>query len=178
MRDGLTLQIPSLIEGTDFCYALPAKVIAMSGIDKMDVNPNLKKIFSKKTYEYIQMHIQLSQHATGFAAKLEQNFDFQKLQAAQTAKETFEAGGLGLDLPEIQIKLSEIKKGLNFLDLLSKNKIISSKSEARRVIANKGLKIDNVVVVDENIKIVLSDFKNNVLKISYGKKKHYLIKII
>ncbi|MDA9624889.1 tyrosine--tRNA ligase [Candidatus Pelagibacter bacterium] len=99
-------------------------------------------------------------------------------KAAQTAKETFEAGGLGLDLPEIQIKLSEIKKGLNFLDLLSKNKIISSKSEARRVIANKGLKIDNVVVVDENIKIVLSDFKNNVLKISYGKKKHYLIKII
>ena len=99
-------------------------------------------------------------------------------KAAQTAKETFEAGGLGLDLPEIQIKLSEIKKGLNFLYLLSKNKIISSKSEARRVIANKGLKIDNVVVVDENIKIVLSDFKNNVLKISYGKKKHYLIKII
>ena len=27
---------------------------------------------------------------------------------------------------------------------------MSSKSEARRAIANKGLKIDNVVVVDEN----------------------------
>lgn len=59
----------------------------MIGVEKVDVNPNLKIIFSKKTYEFIQMHIQLSQHATGFAAKLEQNFDFQKLQAAQTAKE-------------------------------------------------------------------------------------------
>ena len=69
-------------------------------------------------------------------------------KAEQTAKETFEGGGLGVDLPEIQIKSSKINKGINFLDFLSENKIMSSKSEARRAIANKGVKIDNVVVVD------------------------------
>ena len=99
-------------------------------------------------------------------------------KAEQTAKETFEGGGLGVDLPEIQIKSSEINKGINFLDFLSENKIMSSKSEARRAIANKGVKIDNVVVVDENKTLKPTDFKEKILKISYGKKKHYIIKII
>jgi tyrosyl-tRNA synthetase len=99
-------------------------------------------------------------------------------KAEQTAKETFEGGGLGIDLPEIQIKSSKINKGINFLDFLSENKIMSSKSEARRAIANKGVKIDNVVVVDENKTLKPNDFKEKILKISYGKKKHYIIKII
>ena len=99
-------------------------------------------------------------------------------KAEQTAKETFEGGGLGSDLPEIKIKSSEINLGINLLDFLSKSKIMSSKSEARRVIENKGLKIDNVTVIDENRILKTTDFKENVLKISYGKKKHYLIKII
>ena len=99
-------------------------------------------------------------------------------KAEETAKETFEGGGLGLDLPEIQIKSSEINKGIHFLDFLSKSKIMSSKSEARRTIANKGFKINNIIVLDENKILQLVDFKEKVLKISYGKKKHYIIKII
>ena len=39
-------------------------------------------------------------------------------KAEQTAKETFEKGGLGVNLPEIQIKSSEINKGINFLEFL------------------------------------------------------------
>ena len=99
-------------------------------------------------------------------------------KAEETAKKTFQDGGVGLDLPEIEIKSDEIKKGINFLDFLSNNRIVSSKSEARRVMANKGLKIDNIVVIDENKILQLNDFKKNILKLSYGKKKHYLIKII
>ena len=99
-------------------------------------------------------------------------------KAEETAKETFQGGGLGADLPEIKIKSNEIKKGINFLDFLSINQIMSSKSEARRAIANKGLKINNIIVADENKILQLDDFKNNILKLSYGKKKHYLIKII
>ena len=99
-------------------------------------------------------------------------------KAKQTAKETFETGGVGSELPEIKIKFNEINKGIGLLDFLSVNNIMSSKSEARRAIENKGLKIDNVVVADENKILNLNDFKKNILKISYGKKKHYLIKII
>ena len=99
-------------------------------------------------------------------------------KAERTAKETFEGSGLGADLPEIKIKLNEINKGIDLLDFLSKNEILTSKSEARRAIANKGLKINNIVINDESRKIHLGDFKEKILKISYGKKKHYLIKII
>ena len=99
-------------------------------------------------------------------------------KAEQTAKETFEGSGLSADLPEIKIKFKEIENGISILDFISSNKILSSKSEARRAISNKGFKINDVVIEDEKKILQLKDFKNNILKLSYGKKKHYLIKII
>ncbi len=98
--------------------------------------------------------------------------------AEKTAKATFEGQGLGVGLPEINVHIKEIEKGLDLIDFLSKNKIMSSKSEARRVIANKGLKINNLLVSDERKKLFVNDFKNKILKISFGKKKHYQVKII
>ena len=99
-------------------------------------------------------------------------------KAEQTAKKTFQENELSLDLPTIKIKSTDVNQGISLLDFLSKNKIMSSKSEARRAIANKGIKIDNIIVVNENKKLQQVDFKKKVLKISYGKKKHYLVKII
>ncbi len=99
-------------------------------------------------------------------------------KAEKTARETFESGGIGKDLPEFIIKKSEIKAGIKVLDILSLNKITSSKSEARRAIKNKGIKINNIVLSDDNKSINLNDFQGkNVLKISFGKKKHFLLKI-
>ena len=98
--------------------------------------------------------------------------------AEQTAKDTFQSGGLGANLPEIKIKLNELKKGLSILDFIANNKILSSKSEARRAIANKGFKIDDVVIHDDKKILKLKDFKSNTFKLSYGKKKHFLVKII
>ena len=98
-------------------------------------------------------------------------------KAEKTAKDTFETGGLGSDLPEIKIKLNEIKKGINILDLIANNKILSSKSEARRAISNKGFKINGLIVDNDKKIIQLKDFENKILKLSYGKKKHFLVKI-
>ena len=99
-------------------------------------------------------------------------------KAEKTARDTFKKGGIGFHLPEIKIKLRDIKKGINFLDFIAKNKILSSKNEVRRAIENKGLKINDIVVIDEKKILQLKDFKNKALKLSYGKKKHYLVKII
>ena len=99
-------------------------------------------------------------------------------KAELTARETFKGSGLGSDLPEIKIKSLDINKGISLLDLITNNKIMSSKSEVRRAIINRGIKIDNVIVQDDKKFILKEDFKNNVLKISHGKKKHYLIKIV
>ena len=100
------------------------------------------------------------------------------VKAEKTAQKTFAEGGIGSNLPEIKVSSQEIKKGIKVLDFLAKNRILSSKSEARRAIANKGLKIDNIVIEDEKKILNKEDFSKNQLKLSFGKKKHYLIKII
>ena len=99
-------------------------------------------------------------------------------KAEQTAKETFSGGGLGVDLPIIKVKIKEIENGIHLLDFLSSNNITSSKSEARRIIANNGLRINNILVNNDKRILKLNDFKDKFLKISFGKKKHYQIKII
>ena len=47
------------------------------------------------------------------------------------------------------------------MDFIAENKILPSKSEARRIISNKGFKIDNIVIEDEKRIIKLKDFKKN-----------------
>ena len=99
------------------------------------------------------------------------------LKALETAKKTF-AGGSGDELPVIKIKKDQINNGLNIIDLSIKTNLFSSKSEIRRTIKNSGLKINNSTVTDENLAINVSDFEDDVLKLSHGKKNHVLIKII
>ena len=81
-------------------------------------------------------------------------------KASRTARNTFERGALASGLPEINIKKDEIKNGVNIIDLIANNKILSSKSEARRVIANKGLKLNDKVIEDEKKIIQIKDFEN------------------
>tara|TARA_A100001015_G_C15038710_1_gene738055 strand:+ start:2605 stop:3843 length:1239 start_codon:yes stop_codon:yes gene_type:complete len=97
-------------------------------------------------------------------------------KAEMTAKETFEGSGISKNLPEIKLDLDEIKLGVNILDLLTKSNIMQSKSEARRAILNKGLKINDKTINNEKLIINLNDFKQQICKISFGKKKHFLIK--
>ncbi len=100
-------------------------------------------------------------------------------QSESTAKETFQGSGVSKNLPEIEISLSELENGVNILELLSKNNIVSSKSEARRAIKGNGIKINEKLILDEKKIINKNDLtENNFIKISYGKKKHFLIKII
>ena len=97
----------------------------------------------------------------------------------KTARETFHGSGLGKNLPEFKINKPQLKNGINVLDLLSSNNIVSSKSEARRAIRGNSIKINNELVVDEKKIINEDDLGNNKnIKISFGKKKHFIIKVI
>jgi len=99
------------------------------------------------------------------------------LEAEKTAKETFDGSGVGKNLPEIKINKKLIDQGISILDLISNNKIFSSKSEARRAMQEKGIKINDKLETDEKRIIKFNDFINSeYLKISHGKKRHYLIK--
>ncbi len=141
---------------------------------KMFTDLKLNKIEELKNENINQLKIILANEATSML-----HGKSAAVKAEKTAKETFESGGFGTNLPEIKIKKNDLEHGIKILDLLSANKIMSSKSEARRAIKSNALKINNEIVAEENKLIQLSDFNNEkILKISFGKKKHYLLKII
>ena len=55
---------------------------------------------------------------------------------------------------------------------------MTSKSEARRAIKNNGIKINDFLINDEKKIINLNDFINeSYMKLSYGKKKHYIFNL-
>ena len=87
-------------------------------------------------------------------------------------------GGLGKNLPEIQIERGKLIEGIKILDLLSNNNIFDSKSEVRRAVKSNAIKINNKILNNVDKIIKMDDFNNDeIMKISYG-KKHYIVKII
>jgi len=96
----------------------------------------------------------------------------------QTAKATFEGSGIGQNLPETIITKSHLKDGINIIELLYGSKIMNSKSEIRRAIIERGIKINDKLILDIKKIIKINDFKDNgCVKLSYGKKKHFIIKL-
>lgn len=93
--------------------------------------------------------------------------------AQETAIQTFEQGQAGGDLPTLE--LAEIA-GLSILDAFVNIGFCGSKGEARRLIKQGGLKINDVAVSDENYRLSPVDVNNGSVKLSAGKKKHGLIK--
>ena len=100
-------------------------------------------------------------------------------KALETAKKTFEGRSIGEDLRSVEVSKKQIDNGINLIDLVVTSKLLTSKSEVRRTIKNKGIKINNKTVDDERLIVSLKYFSNkNFLKLSYGKKKHIIVKII
>ncbi len=94
------------------------------------------------------------------------------------AKETFSDNSTGSNLPSIQIKKSIIKENFNIIDLVILSKFENSKSEVRRLIKGKAIKINNEIIEDEKTSIGNDYFENNYLKLSIGKKRHVKIELI
>ncbi|HEV2562294.1 MAG TPA: tyrosine--tRNA ligase [Rhizomicrobium sp.] len=98
-------------------------------------------------------------------------------EVAETARRTFEEGAMAEGLPTIEIPKGEFPVGV--LTLAVKCGLATSNSEARKLIANNGLRVNDSAVSDPKAMIALSDFNaDGVLKLSSGKKKHVLVKPI
>ena len=99
--------------------------------------------------------------------------------SADTAKETFVKGGLGKNIPEKKMSNKEFIQGVNIIDLIFHNKLVQSKSEARRILKNNGIRINDSIISDEKKIINMNDVsKDNFIKLSIGKKNHLKVKVI
>lgn len=99
------------------------------------------------------------------------------LEAAETARKTFEQGSVGDDLPSITIDSARLTTGVAILDLLVEIGFAASKGEARRLIQGGGIKCNDNTVSDEKFIAHESDLTaEGYIKVSAGKKRHALIK--
>jgi tyrosyl-tRNA synthetase len=96
--------------------------------------------------------------------------------AAETARRTFEEGAAAEGLPTIEVPKSEFPMGV--LALAVKAGVASSNGEARRLIQNSGLRINDATVNDPAANISASDASSGAIKVSSGKKKHVLVKLV
>ncbi len=97
--------------------------------------------------------------------------------AAETARKTFEEGALATDLPSVAIPRSEIEPGLGVLSAFVKAGLVPSTGEARRQVKAGGLRVNDVVVTDERATLGLADLTSDgAVKLSFGKKKHVLLR--
>jgi tyrosyl-tRNA synthetase len=93
----------------------------------------------------------------------------------ETAKKTFTENSLGSGLPSVSIKRNQLDKELNIIELIILSKLEISKSEIKRLIRGKGVKINNQLIDDETLIITKDLFKDEFLKLSIGKKRHVKI---
>ncbi len=100
------------------------------------------------------------------------------LQAAETAKKTFEQGSVGEDTPVFELTLDEIGKGIPAYELIRQSGLAASNGDAKRLIRGGGARVGDKKIEDENQSITPRMFgKEGEIKISAGKKKHVLVKL-
>ncbi len=97
------------------------------------------------------------------------------LQAEETARTTFEQGGLGDDLPTIEIERTALEKGIGILNLLRQAGLSASNGEARRLIQGGGARVNDAKVEDEALILDLGALNSDgVIKLTAGKKRHVI----
>jgi tyrosyl-tRNA synthetase len=97
--------------------------------------------------------------------------------AAETARKTFEEGALAADLPSVAIARAELEPGIGVLTAFVKAGLVPSTGEARRQVKAGGLRVNDVAVTDERASLGLGELSSEgVIKLSFGKKKHILLR--
>ena len=142
------------------------------GFLKMFTEIDLKIIEEIKNQDINKLKIILANEATSML-----HGKNKALEAERTAKDTFEEGVIGKNIPIVKIDKKKLSIGINILDFVVMSNLLLSKSEVRRAIKNKGVKINNDTVNDDKTIINESFFINNLCKLSFGKKKHVVIKM-
>ncbi|MBY0510351.1 MAG: tyrosine--tRNA ligase [Rhodospirillaceae bacterium] len=97
--------------------------------------------------------------------------------AAETARKTFEQGGIGGDLPTIDIPAAELKAGIATWKLFHRAGLAASGGEARRLVQGGGARLNDQKCEDENAVVTDAAVVDGVIKLSAGKKRHAIVKV-
>ena len=98
-------------------------------------------------------------------------------KAEHAAKQIFENKRISKDMPTLNLSEKDVQNGVLLSDLIVQMKYVNSKSESRKLIRGKGVKLNGKIVEDE-LKLLdhsqITEFEN---VISVGKKRHFKVTI-
>jgi tyrosyl-tRNA synthetase len=97
--------------------------------------------------------------------------------AAETAREVFEAGGAGAELPQVAVPRQALERGIPAFELFVRAGLASSNGEARRLIKGGGARVNDKQLPGELHPVSLADLDSEGrIKLSAGKKRHALVR--
>ena len=96
--------------------------------------------------------------------------------AEATAREVFEKGGVGDDLPTLTLSAEDVGDGISIVQLLVKSGLAGSGKEAKRLISENGAKINDEPLAEAGMMIDAATLATPI-KLSAGKKRHALVQI-
>jgi tyrosyl-tRNA synthetase len=97
-------------------------------------------------------------------------------QAEDTARRTFEEHALAENLPSVDISAAALESGMGLLSAFVEAGLVASTSEARRQVKGGGLRVNDASVTDERAVLTSKDLVQGVVKLSFGRKRHVLLK--
>lgn len=97
--------------------------------------------------------------------------------AETTARQVFEEGSAGDDLPVVEISRAEIAQGMPLTALFEQAGLVASRGEAKRHIKAHALKLNDKPVTNLQAQINEDDLSAGQAKLSVGKKKHALVRL-
>ena len=96
--------------------------------------------------------------------------------AAETARQVFEGGGSGRDLPQVALPRDALARGVPAFELFVRAGLAASNGEARRLIKGGGARINDTAVSGETQPVSLADLDaQGHIKLSAGRKRHALV---
>jgi tyrosyl-tRNA synthetase len=94
--------------------------------------------------------------------------------AEATAREVFEKGGIGDDLPTVTLEPGELADGVGIVQLFVRAGLAASGKDAKRLILEGGARVNDEVVTDTALRYGASHLVEP-MKLTAGKKRHALV---
>ncbi|GFE51730.1 tyrosine--tRNA ligase [Roseobacter cerasinus] len=96
--------------------------------------------------------------------------------AEATAREVFEKGGVGDDLPTLTLSADDLGDGISIVQLIVRSGLAGSGKEAKRLIAENGARMDDQPLTNAGLMIDAGALSSPI-KLSAGKKRHALVQL-
>lgn len=98
-------------------------------------------------------------------------------EAAETARKTFEDGGISDNLPTVGVHRATLHEGIGLLAMMSLAGLVNTNGEGRRHVEGGAVRLNDIVISDPRMMVNAEHLNDQgVIKLSLGRKKHILIR--